>query len=106
MPTRNTRARRVRPLLAVAVSYMPYNTDGTSPGCWCEGWGVADAFTGLHGSANQDDGIYNVNVDSFTTDGVTSAVSTVTVSDPSIPDAKFQVVQDYHPTIVSPNLFE
>src|ERR1700709_2469564 len=34
----------------VGRRYEPLNLDGTAPGCLCEGWGVADAGSGLSGS--------------------------------------------------------
>jgi hypothetical protein len=49
--------------------------DATSPGCYCEGWGVS--ASGISGHANVDGGgVTNLSVDSFTTSAtdITSAV--------------------------------
>ena len=40
----------------VGLRYVPLNLDAISPGCQCEGWGLADAGSGLTGSANESDG--------------------------------------------------
>src|SRR5689334_1094143 len=79
------------------VRYLPNGTDATSPGCPCEGWGVADEGSGLTGYANESSGTANVTLGSFVA-STTSAVSTVTVADPTKPGYQLQVVQDYHPS--------
>ena len=89
----------------VGLRYVPANLDSTSPGCLCEGWGMADAGSGLFGSANQAAGVVNVDVVSFTHDA-DSAVSTVTITDPAHAGFSMTVQQDYHPSPVSPNLYE
>jgi uncharacterized repeat protein (TIGR01451 family) len=95
----------------VGLRYVPLNLDSTSPGCSCEGWGMADdgAAPGskLSGYANQSKGTANVNVNSFSrsADG-TTAISDVTISDPGIAGAQMHVVQNYHPSTASPNLYE
>jgi uncharacterized repeat protein (TIGR01451 family) len=92
--------------LRFGVRYLPNGTDATAPGCPCEGWGVADAASGLTGFANETAGTLNVSLDSFVATP-TSAVSTVTVSDPGrAPGYELRVVQDYHPSAVTPNLIE
>ena len=40
----------------VGLRYVPLNTDATSAGCPCEGWGAADAGSGLTGWANEASG--------------------------------------------------
>ena len=37
----------------VGLRYVPLNLDAISPGCACEGWGLADAGSGLTGYANE-----------------------------------------------------
>lgn len=89
----------------VGLRYKPTNLDSTSPGCPCEGWGMADAGSGLSGYANESAGTANVTVNSFIHDA-TSAVSNVTITDAGVPGYSMTVVQDYHPSQVSTNLYE
>ena len=79
--------------------------ESTAPGCLCEGWGVADAASGLTGFANQADGDGNITIDSFATPRRTSAISTVTIADPGMSGHEMQVEQDYHPSPLSANLY-
>src|SRR5205085_5913022 len=62
----------------VGVRYKPLNSDATAPGCACEGWGVADAGSGVSGWANQSAGTSNVTPLSFTSTAST-AVSVVRI---------------------------
>jgi uncharacterized repeat protein (TIGR01451 family) len=89
----------------VGLRYAPLNLESTAPGCLCEGWGMADPGSGLTGSANKDKGDSNITVDSFSAPSASRAVSTVTISDPSIAGYEMRVVQDYHPSPLSPNLY-
>jgi uncharacterized repeat protein (TIGR01451 family) len=89
----------------VGLRYAPLNLESTAPGCLCEGWGMADAGSGLTGSANQNLGDANITVDSFNAPSANRAISTVTISDPSIAGYAMRVVQDYHPSPLSPNLY-
>jgi uncharacterized repeat protein (TIGR01451 family) len=89
----------------VGLRYVPLNTDAIADGCVCEGWGVADAVSGLTGGANESTGHTNVTPVSFVHDA-TSAVATDDVSNPAIPGYAMRVVQDYHPSTVTPNLYE
>jgi uncharacterized repeat protein (TIGR01451 family) len=89
----------------VGLRYVPSNLDSTSPGCPCEGWGMADVGSGLTGYANESAGTANVAVNSFTHTS-TSAVSSVTITDSNIANASMTVVQDYHPSGASSNLYE
>ena len=89
----------------VGLRLQPANLDSTAPGCLCEGWGMADSGSGLTGYKNQAGANANVTLGNFTTTA-TTAVSTVTITDPAIPGFSMQVVQDYHPSPVSPNLYE
>jgi len=90
----------------VGLRFVPLNLESTAPGCLCEGWGMADAGSGLTGSANQDIGAANLTVDSFSAPSATRAISTVTISDPSLPGYSMQVTHDYQPSGLSPNLYE
>jgi len=89
----------------VGLRYVPLNTDAIADGCVCEGWGVADATTGLTGGANESTGYTNITPVSFVHDA-TSAVATVDISDPAIPGYALRVVQNFHPSSVTPNLYE
>ena len=84
----------------VGLRYIPTNADGTSPGCLCEGWGVADADSGIFGGASESNapGVANMTVESFTFDA-TTATSVVNVVD------TFRVTHAYRPS-VTPNLYE
>jgi hypothetical protein len=89
----------------VGLRYVPLNLDAISPGCPCEGWGLADAGSELTGYANESAGDANITVDSFNAPSATEAISTVTIADAAIPGYQMQIVQDYHPSPLSPNLF-
>ncbi len=89
----------------VGLRYQPLNLDAISPGCQCEGWGVADAGSGLTGSANETNGTVNLTVDSFNSSTADRAISTVTIADPTISGYQMQVHQDYHPSPLSQNLY-
>ena len=89
----------------VGLRFVPLNLESTAPGCLCEGWGVADAASGLTGFANEAAGDANITVDSFNAPSDSQAISTVTISDPAIPGHQLRVVQDYHPVSLSPNLY-
>ena len=89
----------------VGLRFVPLNIDSTSPGCLCEGWGIADATSGLTGFANEAAGDANLTVDSFTSPSADRAICTVTVSDPALPGSRMRVTQDYQPSTVSPNIF-
>lgn len=84
----------------VGLRYTPANADATSPGCLCEGWGAADAVSGVGGWANEvEGGATNLTNVSFASTA-TTARSVVRVGD------KLEVVHDYHPSRLSPNLYE
>ena len=83
----------------VGLRYVPTNADSTSPGCLCEGWGVADATAGVTGYANESSGTANVAVQDFTkTD--TTATSKVAVG------STFEVTHEYKPSTASSNLYQ
>src|SRR5262245_39842159 len=51
----------------VGLRFMATNGDALSPGCLCEGWGVADAAAGAHAWARRaSGGSFNMTVESFT----------------------------------------
>ena len=85
----------------VGLDFMPTNNDATSPGCLCEGWGVADAASGITGYANisSDGGAVNLDLQSFNATAST-AISVVTI------DGAMRVTHDYHPSPKTPNLYE
>ena len=83
----------------VGLRYLFTEADGTAPGCLCEGWGVADAISGVAGFADVSvDGVVNITPISFNSTPST-AVSVVQVGN------TFKVTHDYHPSL-SPNLYE
>ena len=89
----------------VGLRYQPLNLESTAPGCLCEGWGAADAGSGLTGFANESVGDGNITVNSFTKPSATEATSTVTIVDPSVSGHEMKVVQNYHPSPLSENLY-
>ena len=86
---------------SVGLDYLPTNNDSTAPGCLCEGWGAADADSGITGYANisSDGGAFHLNVERFDVTAST-AVSVVTIDD------TLRVTHDYHPSSKTPNLYE
>jgi hypothetical protein len=83
----------------VGLRYVPTNADSTSPGCTCEGWGAADAATGVRGYANDSSGSHNVSVLDFTSTAST-ATSRVAIG------STFEVTHSYRPSAATPNLYE
>jgi hypothetical protein len=84
----------------VGLRYLPTGAEATAPGCLCEGWGAADAYSGVTGYANESvDGIINITPISFFTT-TTTAMSTVEIQD------VLRVTHDYHPTPLTPYLYE
>ena len=84
----------------VGLRYVPTNADSTSPGCTCEGWGAADATTGVTGYANDSSGTSaNVAVLDFVTTP-TTATSKVAIG------STFEVTHSYRPSTATPNLYE
>ncbi|WCL55354.1 PEPxxWA-CTERM sorting domain-containing protein [Gimibacter soli] len=63
----------------VGLRYMPTGNESTSHGCLCEGWGVADASTGMTGSANNAYGTFGLSLSSFSSTAST-ATSVVTLT--------------------------
>ncbi|WP_374246153.1 PEP-CTERM sorting domain-containing protein [Zoogloea sp.] len=88
----------------VGLRSMSTNSDSTSPGCTCEGWGVGIASTGQAGYANSAVGTANLSLVSFTSTA-NSAVSVVNVLN-ATGAAILQVSHDYHPLATTPYLYE
>lgn len=84
---------------AVGLRYLPTGAESTAPGCLCEGWGVADATTGLTGFANNASGSGGLTLSSFIS-SATTATSTVDVG------GLFRVIHDFKPSAQSVNLYE
>ena len=87
----------------VGLRYVPTNADAISPGCFCEGWGVADATSSTSGWANESTGHSgNLVVESFTWNqlGNPGATSVVRVAD------TFRIHHIYSPVAETDNLFE
>ena len=83
----------------IGLYFAAVNGDATSPGCLCEGFGIA--ANGIAGYANEAvAGIVNLAVDSFTSTTSTAVSTSHLTSRPTL-----QVVQDYHPSI-STSLYE
>ena len=82
----------------VGLTYVPTGNESTSPGCACEGWGAADATSGVTGYANESRGTAGIEVVSFVKTAST-AVSTVLIG------GTLRVTHDYHPSS-NPNLYE
>jgi len=102
----------------VGLRYMPTNGEATAPGCTCEGWGVANAdaaTTTFAGYANSAvDGVQNLAVQLSTgtypgpagetklkAESVGTRFRAVTTS-----SGRVKVTQDYHPTPLTPNLYQ
>ncbi|WP_234022875.1 thrombospondin type 3 repeat-containing protein [Sorangium cellulosum] len=85
----------------LGLRYLPTENPSVEPGALAEGWGVADATSGVAGYANRsaDFGAVNMNVVGFSSTGST-AVSTVQVG------STFVVTHDYHPSALTPWLYE
>lgn len=78
--------------------------DATAPGCLCEGWGVsvgATAGTGVAGSANRDDGTFNL---TSAASGISTTGITTTSSLTSLPG--LSVKQEYRVAAATSSLFE
>lgn len=89
----------------VGLRSVRTNSDSTSPGCTCEGWGVGIRSTGQSGSANSaGEGVSNLSLVSFTSTAST-AVSVVNVLG-ATGGAILQVTHDYHPIAGTPYLYE
>ncbi|MEH0165780.1 PEP-CTERM sorting domain-containing protein [Roseateles microcysteis] len=89
----------------VGLRSVRTNSDSTSPGCTCEGWGVGLRSTGQYGAANSaGEGVANLSLVSFNSTAST-AVSVVNVLS-ATGAAILQVTHDYHPIAGTPYLYE
>ena len=89
----------------VGLRSVRTNSDSTSPGCECEGWGVGIRSTGAFGQSNNSvGGVQNLALVSFTSTAST-AVSVVDVLG-STGGALLRVTHDYHPISGTPYLYE
>jgi len=88
------------------LEFLPTGNDSTSPGCLCEGWGVADPATGIWGGANVDDGLggRNLEVESFEYTGSTATSVVLVRDDAGAP--YFRVTHAYVPAAETPNLYQ
>lgn len=84
----------------VGLRSVRTNSDSTSPGCQCEGWGVGLRSTGAFGASNNSvGGVQNLSLVSFTSTAST-AVSVVDMA------GGLRVTHDYHPIAGTPYLYE
>src|SRR5437867_3222299 len=101
----------------VGLRYIPTNGDALAPGCFCEGWGVADAGTT---SIPSFAGYVNLSADSGAHDLIVQAGTGVTVtSGKSRPDSsgsafksvvatangRLRVTHDFQPSTATSNLY-
>lgn len=89
----------------VGLRSIRTNSDSTSPGCTCEGWGVGIRSTGEFGNANTAvGGRQNLSLVSFASTAST-AVSVVDVLGATGAPI-LRVEHDYHPLATTPYLYE
>lgn len=84
----------------VGLRSLVTNSDSTSPGCTCEGWGVAIASTGQKGYANDAIGTAGLALVSFTSTAST-AKSVVDVAVGAL-----RVTHEYAPLASTPYLYQ
>ena len=92
------------------LAFLPTGHESLSPGCDCEGWGVADAGSGITGYASESNGEDNIAVVDFaSTDSTATSVVTV----PAAPAAAaggagtptFRVTHSFTPSAETPLLY-
>lgn len=89
----------------VGLRSVRTNSDSTSPGCECEGWGVGIRSTGRFGQSNNSvGGVQNLALVSFASTA-TTALSVVNVLDATGAPI-LRVSHDYHPIAGTPYLYE
>lgn len=89
------------------LEYLPTGNDATSPGCLCEGWGVADPASGVWGGANISDlgeGGENLTLESF--DWTASTAKSVVLVKNDAGGPVFRVTHEYVPSPLTPNLYQ
>ena len=79
----------------VGLTYLPTGHEATAPGCLCEGWGAADATSGVTGYANEAQGTSN----NLTFESFVATASTATVVT-RIGDS-LRVTHEYRPSAVA-----
>jgi len=90
----------------VGLRSVRTNSDSTSPGCECEGWGVGIRSTGQFGQSNNSSGgVQNLSLVSFASTAST-AVSVVEMLTASGAPAGLRITHDYHPIAGTPYLYE
>ena len=86
--------------LAIEIPSLGGVHDATSPGCFCEGWGVSASGTSL--SANESvGGVSNITVDSFTSTATSITSSVSATSQPGL-----KVTQEYTRSAATDRIFE
>jgi hypothetical protein len=83
----------------VGLRYEPTGGEVLNVGCLCEGWGAADAITGVQGWTDLAVGTSNVVPVSFA-NTASSATSVTTVG------GILQLTHDFQPSAATPNLYE
>lgn len=83
----------------VGLRSVATNSDSTSPGCVCEGWGVAIVGTGIKGGANASAGDFGLTLESFTSTAST-ARSVVLVG------SSLRVTHNYAPNAGTNKLYQ
>lgn len=91
----------------VGLRFVPTNSDSTSPGCTCEGWGAGIVGLGgapnISGFANDAIGTANLSLVSFNATA-TTAVSVADVINGGA--AVLRVTHNYHPIAGTPFLYQ
>ena len=88
----------------VGLRSVATNSDSTSPGCTCEGWGVGLRSTGVSGFANSSVGTANLGLVSFSSTAST-AKSVVNVLD-GVGATVLRVTHDYRPNAGTSALYQ
>lgn len=87
---------------SIGLTFNATGNESTAPGCACEGWGAADASTGLTGFANNSAGIAGVSLVSFTP----TASTATSIVDIAGGGQAMRVTHAYFPAPETPNLYE
>lgn len=87
----------------VGLRSVATNSDSTSPGCTCEGWGVGIVSTGQAGYANSAVGTANLSLVSFVSTATTAVSVTNVLS--ATGATILQVTHSYHPIAGTPYLY-
>lgn len=87
----------------VGLRYVPTGGEALAPGCFCEGWGVADVISRSFGKAGEVFGKQNVVVESFTkTSSTAKSVVRIVNGTASV----LRVTHDFRVSPQTANLFE